>query len=72
MGAIRAAKLGKSGRMKCVLRLLSMGGEYSTREIIRGADVCAVNSCVAELRANGIDVASRVAGGNWHYRLGWA
>jgi biotin operon repressor len=64
------AKLHRSPRLQRVLRLLSDCREHSTREIIRGADVCAVNSCIAELRENGIAVASRVEDGIWYYRLG--
>lgn len=69
---MHAAKLGKSPRLRRVLRLLSMGGEYSTRDIVYRAQVMAVSAVISELRANGIDVASRVVGGNWYYRLGWA
>lgn len=71
MGSMRAASL-RSPRLRRVLRVLSMGGEHSTRDLIRRADVCAVNSCIAELRANGVAVASRVVDGHWYYRLGWA
>jgi hypothetical protein len=39
--------------------LLADGLERSTLEIGRAADVCAVNSCIAELRANGAEIACR-------------
>ena len=64
------AHLAKSKRLQRTLRLLSDGQEHSTRDIIRGADVCAVNSVISELRANGIPVRSCVKGGIWFYRLG--
>lgn len=67
---IRYAKLKHSKRLQRVLRLLSDGAEYSTREIIRLADVCAVNSIITELRAQGIPIASRCRRGIWLYRLG--
>ena len=69
---MHAARLGGSGRLQRVLRLLSDGRAYSTREIIQGADVCAVNSCISELRANGIAIMSHVSRGIWFYRLGRA
>jgi biotin operon repressor len=64
------AKLEKSPRLQRVLRLLADGREHSTRQIIRRADVCAVNSCIAELRENGIQIAARSEKGVWYYRLG--
>lgn len=69
---MHAARVGSSPRLKRVLRLLSMGGEYSTRDIVFRAHVMAVSACISELRANGIAIASRMAGGHWYYRLGWA
>lgn len=72
MGVIHAARVGSSPRLKRVLRLLSMGGEYSTRDIVFQAHVMAVSSCIAELRQNGVAIVSRVQGRLWYYRLGWA
>ncbi len=72
MGVMHAARIGGSARLKRVLRLLSMGGEHSTRDIVFNAHVMAVSACISELRANGIQVASRVVRGIWYYRLGWA
>ena len=69
---MHAAKVGRSPRLKRVLRLLSMGGEHSTRDIVYNAHVMAVSACVSELRQNGIAIASRVQRGHWYYRLGWA
>ncbi|MBK6742476.1 MAG: hypothetical protein IPG66_05655 [Hydrogenophilales bacterium] len=67
---MRYARLKTSKRLQRVLRLLSDGAEYSTREIIRLADVCAVNSIITELRAQGIPITSRCRRGIWLYRLG--
>lgn len=69
------AKLGKSPRLKRVHKLLSDGQWHSTWEIAHRAKVCAVNSCIAELRANGaeIEVDQRIGGPDlrrvWFYRM---
>jgi hypothetical protein len=54
---LHAASL-ESPRLKRVLQCLKDAGRagLTTMEIIRQADVCAVNSIAAELRANGIDI----------------
>ena len=59
MGNIRAAKLARSNRLQKVLNFLATRGAQgaSTREIIRECDVCAVNSIIAELRANGYPIS---------------
>lgn len=59
---MNAASLDKSARLQRVAELLADGRWYSTLDIVVGAGVCAVNSCVAELRANGIPVACRRVG----------
>ena len=56
---MHAAKLEKSPRLRRVHALLSDGCERSTLEIAIGARVCAVNSCIAELRANGAGITCR-------------
>lgn len=50
---MNAAKIDTSDRLKRVDRLLSSGRAMSTIEIMHAANVCAVNSVVSELRANG-------------------
>lgn len=57
---MKAAKLETSDRLQRVYELLKRGGEYSTMEIVQQARVCAVNSIIAELRANGVPVKSRL------------
>jgi len=42
-----------SPRLQRVLSVLRDGRPHTTREIVRLAHVVAVNSCIAELRANG-------------------
>ena len=70
---LHAAALDSSPRLRRVYDLLSSGTEYSTLQIIQYAQVCAVNSIVSELRANGVAVRCRrrtVNGrGRWFYSL---
>lgn len=56
---MHAAQLQTSERLQRVHELLADGGEHSTLEISRRADVCAVNSCVAELREAGAEITCR-------------
>ena len=48
-----AARIQRSKRLQRVHALLLDGVERSTVEIVQAADVCAVNSCIHELRENG-------------------
>lgn len=67
---MHAARVEKSERLKRVLALLSDGAWHSTLDIVRNAGVCAVNSCVAELRANGCAIiCRRVWKERFEYRL---
>ncbi len=56
---MHAARLGRSARLRRVHELLADGREYSTLEIAIRPEVCAVNSCVSELRAQGAEIACR-------------
>lgn len=49
-------KLSTSPRLRRVYRLLKDGRPHTTREIVRKARVCAVNSIISELRANGAEI----------------
>ena len=60
---MHSAKLEHSDRLKRVFSVLSDGKRHSTRDIIRMANVCAVNSIAAELRANGIPVECEAVAG---------
>jgi len=68
---MHAARLEASARLQRVLALLEDGQWHSTLDIVMAAQVCAVNSCVAELRANGFRVdCRRVGRERFEYRLG--
>ncbi len=54
-GRIHYAKYEDSDRLQRTLRFMLDGQARTTREIDRGADICAVNSAACELRANGFD-----------------
>jgi len=69
MTTAHTAKLSTSSRLKRVDKLLSDGREYSTREIIAHADVCAVNSVITELRHNGRNITCRREGQHWYYTM---
>jgi hypothetical protein len=64
---MHSARLDHSDRLQRVAALLADGREYSTLEIIEQARVCAVNSIIAELRANGIAIHCRRVGDVWFY-----
>lgn len=75
MGQIHAARLAESPRLQ---RLLSTFREHpgqwlTTLDLIALARICAVNSAVDELRANGFSIPSRrergASGPVWSYRL---
>lgn len=69
-GVIHAAKLDNSDRLQRVLKLLSDGKEYTTRQIVRIADVCAVNTIISELRDNNIKIKCRcITKGIYGYKL---
>jgi len=64
------ASIESSARLQRVHKLLSDGKWHGTREIMRTADVCAVNSIISELRSNGYDVITRCVGrGRYEYQL---
>ncbi|APE43623.1 hypothetical protein BOO69_09510 [Sulfitobacter alexandrii] len=53
-------KLSTSPRLRRALRALQHAkGELSTRDLAEQADICAVNSTIAELRANGAEITCR-------------
>ena len=70
---MHAARLDQSPRLQRVLATLADGQEHTTRDILKAAQVCAVNSTVAELRANGFRIVCRqevtTDGRIWLYRL---
>lgn len=70
---MHAARLSFSPRLKRVLEFLKDGKEHSTMEIVMGARVMAVSACVAELRANGAEIAceqrAEPDGRRWYYTM---
>jgi len=66
---MNAASIESSDRLNRVLDLLSQGGEFTTLDIIKKANVCAVNSIISELRQNGFDIACQRRGEKWFYKL---
>ena len=67
---MHAARIDNSARLRRVLDVLRDQAPHTTRDIIRAAGVCAVNSCIAELRANGYNISCRQAGrGIYQYQL---
>lgn len=66
---MKSARLETSQRLQRVAALLADGRGHSTLEIMPGAGVCAVNSCVAELRDNGFSIHCRREGDIWRYRM---
>ena len=66
---MNAASIKSSDRLNRVLDLLSQGGEFTTLDIIKSANVCAVNSIIAELRQNGLDINCQRRCDKWFYKL---
>ncbi|MDZ7655582.1 MAG: hypothetical protein U0997_06525 [Sulfurimicrobium sp.] len=67
---MKSARLNSSQRLQRVLTVLSDGQEHSTLDIIGKARVCAVNSIISELRANGVGIVCKRQGNVWNYRIG--
>lgn len=66
---IHAAKPENSDRLKRVLDVLKKG-RATTREILFLANVCAVNTCISELRANGFNIeCKQIRKGVFTYEL---
>ncbi len=66
---MKHAHIAKSERLQRVEALLMDGLEYSTMEIIQRTYVCAVNSIISELRANGYDIQCQRRNNKWFYRM---
>jgi hypothetical protein len=66
---MNAASIERSERLRRVLEVLSDGAEHSTYEIVQAAQVCAVNSIVAELRVNGCRIRCQRRQDRWYYTL---
>lgn len=69
-GFMHSAKLKNSERLQRVLAVLKQGQPKTTRQIVQEASVCAVNSIISELRANGIPIDCRhIKKGVFEYTL---
>ncbi len=72
---MRSASLATSPRLRRALDVLETARDWmSTRDLILEAHVCAVNSVISELRANGCTIAVRrdvddAGVRRWLYRL---
>lgn len=71
---MHAASVDRSARLQRVRDVLADGDWHSTRDIVVRADVCAVSSCIAELRHGGLVIHCRqgrgAEGGRiWEYRM---
>lgn len=68
--SLHFAKLDNSARLQRVLTILLDHKCHTTRDIVKKADVCAVNSIISELRANGYDIGCQCIGrGRYKYQL---
>jgi hypothetical protein len=67
---MKSANLESSDRLQRVRDVLMDMAEHSTRDIVRNANVLAVNSAIAELRANGLNITCTRKGPQWFYRMG--
>jgi hypothetical protein len=65
---MNSASLKSSDRLRRVDKFLSDLRPHTTMEIIKGASVCAVNSIIAELRANGRKIHCHQHKRVWYYR----
>lgn len=63
------AKLENSIRLQKVIKVLKDKKWHSTMNIIRQANVCAVNSIITELRFNGFDIKCKRESNKWLYQL---
>lgn len=72
---MHAARLSHSPRLQRTLAALeARRGWMSTRTLLRRANICAVNSVVAELRENGVAIeceqrVTKSGARRWFYRL---
>lgn len=66
---MHSARLTQSERLQRVAYVLRDGRPHTTLDILTAAHVCAVNSCVAELRANGVPILCKRQGDLWHYQM---
>lgn len=58
-----------SERLQRLLAVLEDGKPLTTRTIMRRANICAINSCVAELRQHGAEITCtrQLVAGKWRF-----
>ena len=66
---MHSANISKSDRLQRVLKILMDGNKHTTRDLIRKAKVCAVNSIISEIRDNGLKVMCERKADKWFYWL---
>ena len=66
---MHSARLSRSDRLQRVAAFLLDGRYHTTMEIVQAANVCAVNSIVSELRANGMRISCQRTGDIWLYQF---
>lgn len=64
-----AARVDHSARLARLLAALDDGIEHTTLDLMQSSHICAVNSCIAELRANGYTISCSRRGDRWFYQL---
>ena len=64
---MHSAKIENSVRLQRVLKVLKDKARHTTRDIIRKAKVCAVNSIISELRDNGLKIECERVANRWYY-----
>ncbi|HEY6022257.1 MAG TPA: hypothetical protein VIY48_21085 [Candidatus Paceibacterota bacterium] len=65
---MNAAQLDRSQRLQRVRKVLLDGMKHTTLDLIQKANVCAVNSIISELRANGMAIDCQRVGDRWFYQ----
>lgn len=66
------AKLSQSPRLQRVRDFLIDGEWHSSRDIIQGANICAISAAISELRFNGCNIECEQRGRVFYYRMGAA
>lgn len=66
---MNSASFENSQRLQRVYKVLKDCKQHSTMSIIKAANVCAVNSIIAELRDNGFNIKCHRENNKWLYQL---
>lgn len=66
---MNSANPARSGRLQRAIKLLSTGKEFSTMDIVNGAQIMAVSAAVSELRDRGHTINCQRRGDLWFYRM---